>query len=139
MESLKLFFRPEFLNRLDETIIFNILSPETIRDIVSIQFDEVQRRLEKKEIIITVSDEVLEFLARDGYEPKFGARPLKRLIQSRILTPVANMMVGEGMLQKGVIKVTMKKGEINFDVKKKETATRNKVKKVTKTRSAVAA
>ena len=139
MESLKLFFRPEFLNRLDETIIFNILSPETIRDIVAIQVDEVQRRLEKKEIIITVTDEVLEFLAKEGYDPKFGARPLKRLIQSRILTPVANMMVGEGMLQKGVIKITMKKGEINFDVKKKGKVTRNKVKKISKTRAEVVA
>ena len=119
MDSLKHYFRPEFLNRLDEIIVFDILSPETIRSIVSIQFDDVQRRLEKKDIILTVTDEVLEYLAREGYDPKFGARPLKRLIQSKILTPVANMMIGEGMLQRGVVKVCMRKGEISFDVKKK--------------------
>ncbi|MBP9836484.1 MAG: AAA family ATPase [Candidatus Pacebacteria bacterium] len=119
MESLKLYFRPEFLNRLDEIITFDILSPETIRSIVSIQFDDVQRRLEKKDIILTVTDEVLEYLAREGYDPKFGARPLKRLIQSKILTPVANMMIGEGMLQRGSVKVCMRKGEISFDVKKR--------------------
>ena len=119
MDSLKLYFRPEFLNRLDEIITFDILSPETIRSIVSIQIDDVQRRLEKKDIILTVTDDVLEYLAREGYDPKFGARPLKRLIQSKILTPVANMMIGEGMLQRGVVKVCMRKGEISFDVKKR--------------------
>ncbi len=119
MESLKTYFRPEFLNRLDEIIVFDILSPETIRSIVSIQIDDVQKRLEKKEIILTMSDDVLEYLAKEGYDPKFGARPLKRLIQSKILTPVANMMVGEGMLQRGSVRVTIKKGELSFEVKKR--------------------
>ena len=66
-----------------------------------------------------MTDEVLEYLAKVGYDPKFGARPLKRVIQSKILTPVANMMVGEGMLQRGEVKVSMKKDEIVFDVKKR--------------------
>ncbi len=57
-------------------------------------------------------------MAKEGYDPKFGARPLRRLIQSKILTPVANMMVGEGMLQGGTVKVTMKKGELDFEAKK---------------------
>ena len=132
MDSLKLYFRPEFLNRLDEIITFDILSPETIRSIVSIQIDDVQRRLEKKDIILTMTDEVLEYLAREGYDPKFGARPLKRLIQSKILTPVANMMIGEGMLQRGVVKVCMRKGEISFDIKKKERSTAHHAKRVNK-------
>ncbi|HMO83139.1 MAG TPA: AAA family ATPase [Candidatus Paceibacterota bacterium] len=118
MESLKHFFRPEFLNRLDEIIIFDILSAETIRSIVNIQIADVEKRLEKKEIVLTVTPEVLEYLAKEGYDPKFGARPLKRVIQSRILTPVANMMVGEGMLQKGTVKVSMRKGELAFDITK---------------------
>ncbi len=118
MESLKLFFRPEFLNRLDEIITFDILSQETIRGIVNIQVEEVVKRLAKKEISLSVTDDVLEYLAKEGYDPKFGARPLKRVIQSKILTPVANMMVGEGMLQRGVVKVSMKKGELVFDVKR---------------------
>jgi ATP-dependent Clp protease ATP-binding subunit ClpB len=118
MESLKHFFRPEFLNRLDEIIIFDILSPETIRSIVTIQVEDVRKRMEKKEIKLEITDEVLEYLAKEGYDPKFGARPLKRVIQSKILTPVANMMVGEGMLQRGSVKVSMKKGELQFDVKR---------------------
>jgi ATP-dependent Clp protease ATP-binding subunit ClpB len=119
LESLKHFFRPEFINRLDEIIIFDILSPETIRSIVGLQVEDVTKRLAKKEITLSVTDEVLAYLAKEGYDPKFGARPLKRVIQSKILTPVANMMVGEGMLQRGVVTVTMKKGELNFEVKKR--------------------
>jgi ATP-dependent Clp protease ATP-binding subunit ClpB len=118
LDSLKNYFRPEFLNRLDEIIIFDILSPETIRNIVNIQIEDVEKRLKKKEIALSVTDEVLDYLAKEGYDPKFGARPLKRVIQSKILTPVANMMVGEGMLQRGSVKVSMKKGELAFDVKR---------------------
>jgi len=127
MESLKHFFRPEFLNRLDETIIFDILSAETIRSIVNIQIADVQKRLEEKQIALHVTTDVLEYLSKEGYEPKLGARPLKRVIQSRILTPVANMMVGEGMLQKGTVKVLMRKGELAFDMVRQE-AKKNKLK-----------
>lgn len=128
LESLKNFFRPEFLNRLDEIIIFDILSKETIRNIVSIQVQMVTDRLRQKEIKLTVSDEVLDYIAKEGYDPKFGARPLKRVIQSKILTPVASMMVGEGMLQGGSVTVTMKKGELSFDIKKKASKARSKEK-----------
>lgn len=121
MESLKNYFRPEFLNRLDEIIIFDILSPETIRDIVRMQITEVQARLALKDIALSVTNDVCEYLAKEGYDPKFGARPLKRLIQSKILTPVASMMIGEGMLQGGSVKVSMKKGQLSFDVAKKGT------------------
>lgn len=119
LDSLKNFFRPEFLNRLDEVIVFDILTPEVIRSIVDIQIKEVMARLAKKEIVLTVTDEAREYLAKVGYDPKFGARPLKRTIQSKILTPVASMMIDEGMLRGGTVKVGMKKDELAFDVKKK--------------------
>src|SRR3989338_4265210 len=102
----------------DEIIVFYIFSAENIRSIVNIQIEDVEKRLAKKEIELSVTDEVLDYLAKEGYDPKFGARPLKRVIQSKILTPVANMMVGEGMLQRGSVKVSMKKGELVFDVKR---------------------
>jgi len=121
MDSLKHFFRPEFLNRLDEVIVFDILSPETIRSIVDIQVEEVTQRLRRKEIALFVSDEAREHLAKEGYDPKFGARPLRRVIQSKILTPVATLMIHEGMLRGGTVRVEMKKGELAFDVKKKAT------------------
>jgi ATP-dependent Clp protease ATP-binding subunit ClpB len=119
MESLKNYFRPEFLNRLDEIIIFDILSPETIRNIVEMQVEEVRKRLASKDIVLTVTNEVYDYLSKEGYDPKFGARPLKRIIQSKILTPVASMMVGQGMLRGGTVHVFMKKDQLSFDVTKK--------------------
>ena len=141
-DSLRGFFRPEFLNRLDETIIFDILTPEVIADIVQIQLAEVTERLAKKDIALSVSKAVAEYLAREGYDPKMGARPLKRVIQSQILTPVANMMVGEGMLQGGTVKVDLKKDshELSFDIKKKGTKKRaTKAAKKRTTKKAVTA
>jgi len=119
MESLKSHFRPEFLNRLDEIITFDLLTPEVIADIVKIQVQDVIDRLEKKEIKLTLTKDVYSYLADEGYDTRYGARPLKRLIQSKILTPVANNMVGEGMVKGGTVKVSMKKGELDFDIKKK--------------------
>ena len=127
MESLKHFFRPEFINRLDEIIIFDILSPATIRSIVSIQMEDVKRRLAKKDVTLTLTEEALEYIAKEGYDPKFGARPLKRVIQSKILTPVANLMIGEGMLQKGVVAISLRKGELVFEVKKRGKAVKSPI------------
>jgi len=140
-DSLKNFFRPEFLNRLDETIIFDILSPEKIRLIVELQMEEVQKRLALKEIKLSVTTEVYDYLAKEGYDPKMGARPLKRVIQSKILTPVANEMVSENMLDGGTIEVSMKKGELVFNVKKKGTAKKKDAakKKTSKKKAAVTA
>lgn len=121
MDSLKNYFRPEFLNRLDEIIVFDILSQSTIREIVQLQVEEVQKRLASKEIQLTLNKDVYDYIALEGYDPRFGARPLKRVIQSKILTPVASQMVGQGMLQGGTVKVSVKKGskELLFDVQKK--------------------
>ena len=141
MESLKAYFRPEFLNRLDEIITFDLLTPEVISDIVKIQVEEVIERLEKKEIKLSLSKDVYEYLATEGYDARYGARPLKRVIQSKILTPVANNMVGEGMVQGGTVKVSMKKGELVFDIKKKGRTNLKKkptAKKSTKKKEAVA-
>lgn len=135
MESLKNFFRPEFLNRLDEIIIFDLLSPEVIANIVEIQVADVVKRLNKKEITLSINKDAMKYLAKEGYDPKFGARPLKRLIQSKILTPIANMMVGEGMLQGGMVKVSLgTDGLLSFDAKKKARTTKKatNVKKSTK-------
>ena len=119
MGSLKDYFRPEFLNRLDEIILFNILAPEAIRNIVMMQIDIVKRRLAEKNIALSVSEEVLAYLTKEGYNPQYGARPLKRLIQSKILTPLASMMISQGMLQGGTVVVNLDKDNVFvFDVKK---------------------
>lgn len=118
MGALKDFFRPEFLNRLDEIVLFNILSAESVKDIVRIQVDQVVKRLEEKQIKLSFSDAAIEFLAKEGYNPQYGARPLKRLIQSKVLTQVANMMVARGVLEGGSVHVDVKSGEFTFDVRK---------------------
>ncbi len=119
MASLKDFFRPEFLNRLDEIVVFDILSLEVIQSIVGLQIDIIKKRLADKEIILDVTQEVLTHLAEKGYDPHYGARPLKRLIQNKILTPVASFMISQNMLKGGRVLVSLEKGEINIRVEKK--------------------
>ena len=116
--SLKDYFRPEFLNRIDEIIIFNILSPEAIQEIVDIQIREVVERLRQKDITLAVSDAVLAYLGKEGYNPRYGARPLRRLIQDKILTKVANLIISRGILSGGSVMADIKNGEFVFDVKK---------------------
>ena len=118
LASLKDHFRPEFLNRLDDIIIFDILSQDAIKEIVRIQVDIVRERLLAKEIKLEVSSEVLSYLAKEGYNPHYGARPLKRLIQSKILTPIASLMISKGVTKDGVVSVSLKGEEFNFEVKK---------------------
>jgi len=117
-QSLKEHFRPEFLNRVDEIIIFNILSPEAIKDIVKIQVAEVIERLRVKEISLSLSEAALGFLSKEGYNPRYGARPLRRLIQDKILTKAANLMVTRAVLAGGSISVDVKNDEFTFEVKK---------------------
>ena len=118
-QSLKDSFRPEFLNRIDEIIIFNILSPDAVKEIVGIQVKEVVERLAGKDITLAINPAVYNYLAKEGYNPHYGARPLRRLIQDKILTKVASLMVSRGVLQGGTITVDVSpKKEFTFDVKK---------------------
>jgi ATP-dependent Clp protease ATP-binding subunit ClpB len=120
MTSLKDYFRPEFLNRVDDILLFDILSKESIQAIVKIQIDSVVERLRAKEVNLVVSADVMSYLAKEGYNPHYGARPLKRLIQNKILTPVASLMISQGVTKGGTINVGIKNGEFTFDVKKKK-------------------
>lgn len=123
--ALRDYFRPEFLNRLDEIVLFNVLSPEAVREIVSLQVQEVANRLAEKQITLTVSNAALECLSKEGYSPQYGARPLKRLIQNKILTPIAGMMISRGVLEGGAVSVDVdKNGEFSFDVRKHATRAR---------------
>ncbi|WFD22654.1 hypothetical protein MEQU1_001328 [Malassezia equina] len=93
-------FPPELLNRLDEQIVFNNLAPKTLENIVSIRLKEVDQRLHDKRITLHVSDEARRWLAKKGYEPAYGARPLNRLIQKRLLNPLASHLI-EGKAKEG--------------------------------------
>jgi len=118
MGALKDFFRPEFINRLDEIIIFDILSPEVIRSIVDIKIKIIKERLQGKGISLDVSEEASSLLAKEGYDPHYGARPLGRLIQEKILNPVAMLIISKGAKKGDVVCVSVKNNEISVDVKK---------------------
>ena len=93
MEKLKAFFKPEFLNRLDEIIKFHALKKEDIRKIVDIQVARLQRRLDDRHIQLKLDDKAKNWLAENGYDAEFGARPLKRLIQQELENPLAMAML----------------------------------------------
>ncbi|MCX6753088.1 MAG: AAA family ATPase [Candidatus Nomurabacteria bacterium] len=120
MESLKDNFSPEFLNRLDETIVFDILSPEAIREIVNLRIQVVAERLKIKEIGFEISEQALDYLAKEGYDPHFGARPINRLIQTKILNPVASYIISKGVKKGDKVYVTMKNNELNIETKKEK-------------------
>jgi ATP-dependent Clp protease ATP-binding subunit ClpB len=117
-DALKDFFKPEFLNRLDEIIIFDILGPSSIRTIVDLQINLVRERLKAKEIELVLDVAVMDYFAKEGYNPQYGARPLKRLIQTKLLTPIASFMISKGIMRGGTITVNMKNNELVFDVKR---------------------
>ncbi len=118
LASLKDYFRPEFLNRLDETVVFDILSPEVIRHIVDLKMQVISKRLLGKDIILDVSDDAMNYLAKEGYDPHYGARPLSRLIQNKILNPVASFIIGKGVKKGDVVYVTLKNNELVIELKK---------------------
>ena len=124
LSTLKEHFRPEFLNRLDDIIVFDILSKEAIQEIVNIQIGIIKKRLGEKEINLTVSESVLALLANEGYNPQYGARPLKRLIQEKILNPVASMMISSKVLSGGTVLVDAKEGQFTFDIKRSARSSR---------------
>ncbi|MDB6123951.1 MAG: ClpB protein, partial [Pedosphaera sp.] len=115
--ELKGHFRPEFLNRVDDVIIFHSLSQDQIHRIVDIQLQRLQKRLEQQQLLLLVDEPAKELLAREGYDPQFGARPLKRAIQEFLLDPLAMKML-EGEFKPGdTIAVTAQGGKLVFQKK----------------------
>jgi ATP-dependent Clp protease ATP-binding subunit ClpB len=129
MGSLKEHFRPEFLNRLDDIVTFDVLSKEALAGIVETQVHEVVKRLGGKRIELAITPEVRAWLAEKGYNPQYGARPLKRLIQDKILTPIASLMVDQGIMDGGLVTVSLKNDQPSFEVRKSAARTKAKVVK----------
>lgn len=112
---LKEYFKPEFLNRLDEIIIFHRLEREHIKKIVDIQLKNIKTTLKEKDICIDFDESVKEYLAKEGYDPAFGARPLKRLIQREIQNNLAKEIL-KGTIKEGQkVLVTYKDGMVRFE------------------------
>jgi ATP-dependent Clp protease ATP-binding subunit ClpB len=114
MDALRSTFRPEFLNRIDEIIIFNALGPEEIKKIVSIQMGLLSRRLEDSKITLELSDNAKEFLATTGFDPVYGARPLKRTIQHLIQDPLAMKLLDGSIKEGDHVKVITEDGKLVF-------------------------
>ncbi|MDD5748090.1 MAG: ATP-dependent chaperone ClpB [Actinomycetota bacterium] len=120
-EALQERFRPEFLNRVDEILIFNPLTREDIRKIVDIQIDLLRKRLEERKVGISLSPEAKELVAERGFDPVYGARPLKRVIQADIENPLA-MKILSGEIHEGdSVEVVVKGREIDFSVAQRAT------------------
>ena len=117
MEALRAHFRPEFLNRIDEIVIFDRLSDKEIGKIVDIQLARLAKRLGKQNLHLELSDKARAYLAKEGYDPAYGARPLKRVIQQKILDPLS-MEILDGKIREGqTIKADVSGGELTFKSK----------------------
>jgi len=116
MDSLKDQFRPEFLNRIDEIVIFNYLKTPEMKSIVDLEMGKVEKRLAAKEISIKISDRAKEFLLKEGYDANLGARPLKRVIQRLILDPLSIKIVSGEISAGSRILIDEKEGKITFEL-----------------------
>ena len=118
LEALNAHFRPEFLNRLDEIIVFHSLSLEDLRQIVDIQLKRVNKLLDARNIELDVDDSAKDYLAQKGYDPQYGARPLKRLIQREIENPLALLLLEGKFKDKDQIICVNRFGKLEFNHKK---------------------
>ena len=115
MEIIGQHFRPEFINRVDEIVVFHPLGREQIRAVAKIQLEYLSKRLAERTLKLRLSDEALDAIAESGYDPVYGARPLKRAIQQRLENPLAQELLRGRFVPDDVIEVTLKDGELIFN------------------------
>ena len=116
MEKLRNNFRPEFLNRLDEIIMFKPLTKENIGHITSLIVKDLNRRLKDREITVTLSDSAKEYIAENGFDPVYGARPLKRYIQKNVETILGRMILAGEVSMKDTVEFTADGGSLSAHV-----------------------
>jgi ATP-dependent Clp protease ATP-binding subunit ClpB len=116
LEALRAHFRPEFLNRVDDIVIFHRLSPEHLREIADIQLNQVQQLLAKRGISVALTEAASEVLIGEGYDPVYGARPLKRVLQRRIMDPLALQLIQGDIHDGNHVVVDADDGELSFEV-----------------------
>ena len=115
MDVLRSTFKPEFLNRIDDIVIFNALGPEEIKEIVGIQISLLSKRLEANKITLKLTESAEEFLAKTGFDPVYGARPLKRAIQRYVQDPLAVKILEGSVKEEDNITVDVKDGNVVFE------------------------
>jgi len=116
LDALRHHFRPEFLNRVDETIVFHSLTVEDLKKIVDIQLDRLRARLAERRITLDLTDEAKTHLASAGYDPVYGARPLKRAIQREIETPLSRLILKGDVKDNAVLTAGVSGGAISFSI-----------------------
>ena len=114
LDALRHHFRPEFLNRVDEIIVFHALTEEDLEKIVDIQLERLRSRLIERRITLELTDEAKSHLARSGYDPVYGARPLKRAIQREIETPLSRLILKGDVKDNSIVRVDLTDGKITF-------------------------
>ena len=112
MDSLRRVFRPEFINRVDNVIVFRALSKQDIEQIVMLEINKVAQRLEEHSIQLSAAPEALDLLADEGYDPEMGARPLRRVIQQKIEDPLSDSLLGGDFADGDTIIVEVEDGKI---------------------------
>ena len=115
MEVVGSYFRPEFINRIDDIVVFHPLGKEQIRSIANIQLQGLRERLEHSDLSLNVTDEVLDAIGEQGFDPMFGARPLKRVIQQRIENPLAQKILKGDYLPGSTIQIGLVDSELTFN------------------------
>jgi ATP-dependent Clp protease ATP-binding subunit ClpB len=115
MGEVKAQFRPEFVNRIDEIVVFHPLDEKNIKSIAKLQIAMLEKRLAKMEIRLEVSDAALGQIAASGFDPVYGARPLRRAIQSEIENPLARQILEGRFAAKDTVVVDWSKGRMTFD------------------------
>jgi len=123
MEVVGSHFRPEFINRVDDVVVFHPLGQSQIRSITGIQMEYLKHRLADREMSVTITDAALDFLGLAGYDPVYGARPLKRAIQSSIENPLAHEILSGKFISGDTIVIDSKDDELVFDKATKMTET----------------
>ena len=121
-EALRTHFRPEFLNRIDDVIFFHSLGRAHIREVIAIQLRHLATRLAARRIAIALSETALDLLAESGFDPAYGARPLRRTLQRLVLDPLATRMLDGQLPEGGSIRVNAVGGDLSFEMSRPVTA-----------------
>ena len=114
MELLRQTIRPEFLNRIDETIMFSPLDEQQIRSIVRLQIGSVHKMLMENGIDLRVTDDAIDFIAKEGFDPQFGARPVKRALQRLVLNALSKSIISGRVDRSRPVIVELREGELKF-------------------------
>ncbi len=118
MNELKAGFRPEFLNRVDDIVLFKPLHIDEVKKIADLLAEQLKQRLKYQRITLQISEEALEFIAKAGYDPVYGARPLKRYLQRELETRVARAIIGGDVVEGGTLKVELENGALSINSSK---------------------